>query len=110
MHDLVKGVEDLRTTLETGLRIERHVRGVTAGFNTPTVVVDAPGGGKPAPGGGGGGGGGGNPPGGGGGGPAGGTFAVVSSARSPAGSWLSCVMSPIVAADGAEIPRERTLT
>jgi lysine 2,3-aminomutase len=45
MHDLVKGVEDLRTTLDTGLRIERHVRGVTAGFNTPTVVTDAPGGG-----------------------------------------------------------------
>jgi lysine 2,3-aminomutase len=45
MHDLVKGVEDLRTTLDTGLRIEREVRGGTAGFNTPTVVVDAPGGG-----------------------------------------------------------------
>jgi lysine 2,3-aminomutase len=45
MHDLVKGVEDLRTTLDAGLRIERHVRGITAGFNTPTVVVDAPGGG-----------------------------------------------------------------
>jgi lysine 2,3-aminomutase len=45
VHDLVKGVEDLRTTVETGLRIERHVRGSTAGFNTPTVVVDAPGGG-----------------------------------------------------------------
>jgi lysine 2,3-aminomutase len=45
MHDLVKGVEDLRTTLETGLGIERHVRGVTAGFNTPQLVCDAPGGG-----------------------------------------------------------------
>jgi lysine 2,3-aminomutase len=45
MHDLVKGVEDLRTTLQTGLDIERHVRGATAGFNTPLVVVDAPGGG-----------------------------------------------------------------
>src|SRR3954466_15678150 len=45
VHDLVKGVEDLRTTLDTGLEIERHVRGVTAGFNTPTVVTDAPGGG-----------------------------------------------------------------
>ncbi|HTB59516.1 MAG TPA: KamA family radical SAM protein, partial [Polyangia bacterium] len=45
MHDLVKGVEDLRTTLETGLRIEKEIRGATAGFNTPTVVVDAPGGG-----------------------------------------------------------------
>jgi lysine 2,3-aminomutase len=45
LHDLVKGVEDLRTTLETGLRLEKHVRGMTAGFNTPTYVVDAPGGG-----------------------------------------------------------------
>jgi lysine 2,3-aminomutase len=45
MHDLVKGVEDLRTTLDVGLRVERHVRGVTAGFNTPTLVCDAPGGG-----------------------------------------------------------------
>lgn len=45
MHDLVKGVEDLRTTLQTGIDIEKHVRGVTAGFNTPTFVVDAPGGG-----------------------------------------------------------------
>lgn len=45
MHDLVKGVEDLRTTLATGIELEKHVRGLTAGFNTPTVVVDAPGGG-----------------------------------------------------------------
>ncbi len=44
-HDLVKGVEDLRTTLETALTIEKHVRGSTAGFNTPIFVVDAPGGG-----------------------------------------------------------------
>ena len=45
MHDLVKGVEDLRTTLHTGLDIEKELRGVTSGFNTPVVVVDAPGGG-----------------------------------------------------------------
>jgi lysine 2,3-aminomutase len=45
LHDLVKGVEDLRTTLDTALMIEKHVRGMTAGFNTPTFVVDAPGGG-----------------------------------------------------------------
>ena len=45
MHDLVKGVEDLRTTVATGIAVEKRVRGVTAGFNTPTVVVDAPGGG-----------------------------------------------------------------
>jgi lysine 2,3-aminomutase len=45
MHDLVKGVEDLRTSVQTGIDLERHVRGNTAGFNTPTFVVDAPGGG-----------------------------------------------------------------
>ncbi|HZJ66808.1 MAG TPA: KamA family radical SAM protein, partial [Kofleriaceae bacterium] len=45
MHDLVKGVEDLRTTLDTGLTIEKGIRGASAGFNTPTLVVDAPGGG-----------------------------------------------------------------
>jgi lysine 2,3-aminomutase len=45
MHDLVQGVEDLRTSLDTALIIEKHVRGTTAGFNTPTFVVDAPGGG-----------------------------------------------------------------
>jgi lysine 2,3-aminomutase len=44
-HDLVKGVEDLRTTLQTAIDIEKYVRGATAGFNTPTFVVDAPGGG-----------------------------------------------------------------
>ena len=45
MHDLVKGVEDLRTTLQTALDLEKHVRGLTAGYNTPTFVCDAPGGG-----------------------------------------------------------------
>jgi lysine 2,3-aminomutase len=45
VHDLVKGVEDLRTTLDTAILLEKHVRGSTAGFNTPTFVVDAPGGG-----------------------------------------------------------------
>jgi lysine 2,3-aminomutase len=45
MHDLVKGVEDLRTTMQTGIEIEKFVRGATAGFNTPTFVCDAPGGG-----------------------------------------------------------------
>jgi lysine 2,3-aminomutase len=45
MHDLVKGVEDLRTTLQVGLDIEKDLRGATTGFNTPLVVVDAPGGG-----------------------------------------------------------------
>jgi lysine 2,3-aminomutase len=43
--DMVKGIEDLRTSLATALRIEKHVRGSTAGFNTPTFVCDLPGGG-----------------------------------------------------------------
>src|SRR6202030_1412043 len=34
-HDMVPGVEDLRTSLAAGLEIEKHVRGSTAGFNTP---------------------------------------------------------------------------
>jgi lysine 2,3-aminomutase len=45
VHDLVKGVEDLRTTLQTAIDIEKEVRGSTAGFNTPTFVVDTLGGG-----------------------------------------------------------------
>lgn len=45
MHDLVKGVEDLRTTVQCAIDIEKFVRGSTAGFNTPTFVCDAPGGG-----------------------------------------------------------------
>ncbi|MEI2583704.1 KamA family radical SAM protein [Scytonema sp. PRP1] len=44
-HDMVKGVEDLRTSVQTAIEIEKNVRGVTAGFNTPTFVLDAPGGG-----------------------------------------------------------------
>lgn len=45
VHDLVKGTEDLRTTLATAIQVEKRVRGTTAGFNTPMFVVDAPGGG-----------------------------------------------------------------
>jgi lysine 2,3-aminomutase len=45
MHDMVKGVEELRTTIHTATEIEKYVRGSTAGFNTPTFVCDAPGGG-----------------------------------------------------------------
>ena len=45
MHDLVRGVEDLRTPLSRGIAIENFVRGTTAGFNTPTFICDAPGGG-----------------------------------------------------------------
>ncbi len=44
-HDMVPGVEDLRTTLQVGLDLEKHVRGSTAGFNTPAFVVDTMGGG-----------------------------------------------------------------
>jgi lysine 2,3-aminomutase len=40
-----EGVEDLRTSVDTAIFIEKSVRGSTAGFNTPTFVVDAPGGG-----------------------------------------------------------------
>lgn len=45
MHDMVMGAEDMRTTLQTALDLEKQVRGITAGFNTPTFVTDAPGGG-----------------------------------------------------------------
>lgn len=45
VHDLVSGVEVLRTSVATAAEIEKQVRGLTAGFNTPTFVVDAPGGG-----------------------------------------------------------------
>ena len=45
VHDLVRGTEDLRTSVSTAVSIEKGVRGSTAGFNTPLFVVDAPGGG-----------------------------------------------------------------
>jgi lysine 2,3-aminomutase len=45
MHDLVPMVEDLRTSLAQGMWLEKQVRGSAAGFNTPTFVCDAPGGG-----------------------------------------------------------------
>ena len=43
--DLVEGTEDLRVPLHEVCQIEKEVRGITAGYNTPTFVVDAPGGG-----------------------------------------------------------------
>ena len=46
VHDMVKGVEDLRTTVATGADIEKRIRGLVGGFNMPTFVVDTPGGGK----------------------------------------------------------------
>ncbi len=44
-HDMVKGVESLRTDLYTNIWLEKWVRGITAGFYTPTFVTDCPGGG-----------------------------------------------------------------
>lgn len=44
-HDMVKGVEELRTSVGQTVEVERAVRGITAGFNTPVFVTDAPGGG-----------------------------------------------------------------
>ena len=45
IHDMVPGCEHLRTTVAEGVEITKRVRGVTAGFNVPTFVCDAPGGG-----------------------------------------------------------------
>ncbi len=45
IHDMVPGCEHLRTTLAEGVELEKQVRGCSAGFNTPTFVCDAPGGG-----------------------------------------------------------------
>src|SRR5665648_242119 len=44
-HDMIKGVEELRTRVADTLEIERKVRGATSGFNTPVFVNDVPGGG-----------------------------------------------------------------
>lgn len=44
-HDMVKGVEALRTKVADSVELELAVRGITAGFNTPLFVTDAPGGG-----------------------------------------------------------------
>jgi lysine 2,3-aminomutase len=45
VHDLVRGVEELRTSLQAAMDLEKQVRGATAGFNTPAFVVDTLGGG-----------------------------------------------------------------
>ena len=45
VHDMVRGVEELRTTLATAIALEKAVRGRTAGFNTPAFVLDTMGGG-----------------------------------------------------------------
>ncbi|MGE0589651.1 MAG: KamA family radical SAM protein, partial [Cyclobacteriaceae bacterium] len=44
-HDMVQGTEEMRTSVAQTEEVERAVRGVTAGFNTPLFVTDAPGGG-----------------------------------------------------------------
>lgn len=44
-HDMVPGAEDMRTSVNETVELEKYVRGVTAGFNTPLFVTDAPGGG-----------------------------------------------------------------
>ena len=45
VHDLVRGTEDLRTTVDKAIELEKHIRGITAGFNTPLFIVDTMGGG-----------------------------------------------------------------
>lgn len=44
-HDMVQGVEDMRTSVAETQELERRVRGSLAGFNTPVFVNDVPGGG-----------------------------------------------------------------
>lgn len=43
--DVVPGVMALRTSLAAAIRLEKEVRGITAGFNHPRFVIDLPGGG-----------------------------------------------------------------
>jgi lysine 2,3-aminomutase len=43
--DMVTSTEHFRLPLGTAQRLEKAVRGATAGFNTPLFVCDAPGGG-----------------------------------------------------------------
>jgi lysine 2,3-aminomutase len=45
IHDMVPGVETLRTTVGEAKEVEKQVRGRTAGFMTPTFVCDVMGGG-----------------------------------------------------------------
>ena len=40
--DMVKGTEHFRVSLATAQRLEKEVRGATAGFNTPLFIVDTP--------------------------------------------------------------------
>jgi lysine 2,3-aminomutase len=45
IHDMVPGVETLRTSLHEAVELEKQMRGHTAGFMTPTFVCDTVGGG-----------------------------------------------------------------
>ncbi len=45
VHDMVAGLEALRTTVHDAVALEKRVRGDVAGFHTPTFVVDTLGGG-----------------------------------------------------------------
>ena len=49
MADQVAGAEHFRTTLETGLKIMKALRGWTSGLANPHFVIDAPGGGGKVP-------------------------------------------------------------
>jgi lysine 2,3-aminomutase len=49
MADQVAGAEHFRTTIETGLKIMKALRGWTSGLAVPAFVVDAPGGGGKIP-------------------------------------------------------------
>jgi lysine 2,3-aminomutase len=49
MADQVAGAEHFRTTVETGLRIMKALRGWTSGLANPYFVIDAPGGGGKVP-------------------------------------------------------------
>ena len=42
---MVKGIEDLRTTLEKTIELDKQLRGKLSGFMMPSFVVDLPGGG-----------------------------------------------------------------
>ncbi|MEX2697566.1 KamA family radical SAM protein [Rhizobium mongolense] len=43
--DLVDGIEHMRCSIAVACQIEKALRGITAGYNTPLFVVDTPGGG-----------------------------------------------------------------
>ncbi|WFU06698.1 KamA family radical SAM protein (plasmid) [Rhizobium sp. CB3171] len=43
--DLVDGLEHMRCSIRLACQIEKALRGITAGYNTPLFVVDTPGGG-----------------------------------------------------------------